>query len=153
MNIDYISSDTATLYESLSGTEKRMELLWGDRVRVLTSSGSRRKVKARGIEGYVKTADLGGESLLEVYFIDVGQGDGVLVRTPNNKHILIDGGYNRAKQPTGKNAADFVDWKFAKDYGKQKIKLDAMIALLMPFQIVELVRSGKILMARGRVST
>jgi beta-lactamase superfamily II metal-dependent hydrolase len=128
MAIDYISSDTAALYESSSGSKKRMELLWGDSVRVLTSVGSRRKVMARGVFGYVNTSDLGGESLLEVYFIDVGQGDGVLIRTPNNKHVLIDGGYNRAKQPTGKNAADFVDWKFGKDYGKRKIKLDAMIA-------------------------
>ena len=37
-------------------------------------------------------------------------------------------------------------------YGDSE-KLDAMIELLVPFQIVELVRSGKILMARGRVST
>ncbi|MEQ9562258.1 MAG: MBL fold metallo-hydrolase [Woeseiaceae bacterium] len=128
MAIDYIKSDTATLYKSQSGSEKLTELLWGDSVQVLTTSGSRRKVKARGRTGYVKSGDLGGESLLEVYFIDVGQGDGVLIRTPNNKHIMIDGGYKRSKQPTGKNAADFVDWKFAKDYGKTKIKLDAMIA-------------------------
>ena len=128
MEIDYIKSDTAPLYESLTGSKKRMELLWGDSVRVLSNSGARRKVKARGIEGYVKPDDLGGESLLEVYFIDVGQGDGVLIRTPDNRHIMIDGGYNRAKQPTGKNAADFVDWKFYRDYGKRKIKLDAMVA-------------------------
>lgn len=128
MPIDYISSDTAPLYESMTGSKKRMELLWGDSVHVLTTSGSRRKVKARGIVGFVNHDDLGGESLLEVYFIDVGQGDGVLIRTPDNKHIMIDGGYNRAKQPTGKNAADFVDWKFGRDYGKRKIKLDAMIA-------------------------
>ncbi len=128
MSIEYIKSDTAPLYESLTGNKKRMELLWGDSVRVLSTSGARRKVKARGIEGYVKSGDLGGESLLEVYFIDVGQGDGVLIRTPNNKHIMVDGGYKRAKLPTRKNAADFVDWKFFRDYGKHKIKLDAMIA-------------------------
>jgi acetolactate synthase-1/3 small subunit len=32
-------------------------------------------------------------------------------------------------------------------------KLDALVALLEPFKIVELVRSGKILMARGRATT
>jgi beta-lactamase superfamily II metal-dependent hydrolase len=85
-------------------------------------------VKARGREGWVKTSDLGTESLLEVYFIDVGQGDGVLLRTPDHRHILIDGGWPRRNQDTGKNAADFVDWKFSKDYGKRRIDLDAMIA-------------------------
>jgi hypothetical protein len=63
-----------------------------------------------------------------VYFIDVGQGDGVLVRTPGGRHLMVDGGYKRASQPTGKNAADFVDWKFAVDYGRPQIHLDAMLA-------------------------
>jgi competence protein ComEC len=30
--------------------------------------------------------------LLEIYFIDVGQGDGILIKTPNDKAIIIDGG-------------------------------------------------------------
>ena len=29
---------------------------------------------------------------LEIYFIDVGQGDSTLIVTPNDKTILIDGG-------------------------------------------------------------
>jgi acetolactate synthase-1/3 small subunit len=32
-------------------------------------------------------------------------------------------------------------------------KLDALLSLLRPFNIVELVRSGKILMARGQATT
>ena len=71
---------------------------------------------------------IGDESLLEVYFIDVGQGDGVLIRTPDDRHILIDGGFKPASQPTGKNTTDFVDWKFAKDYGLEHIDLDVMMA-------------------------
>ena len=48
------------------------------------------------------------------------------------------------------------------DYGSQSLvlrvfggseKLDALTALLEPFRLIELVRSGKILMARGRAST
>lgn len=52
----------------------------------------------------------------------------MLIRVPDGRHILIDGGYTRAKQPTGKSAADFVDWKFFKDYGLARIQLDAVIA-------------------------
>ncbi len=48
------------------------------------------------------------------------------------------------------------------DYGAESLilrvygssdKIDALIALLEPFQLSELVRSGKILMARGRATT
>ncbi len=48
------------------------------------------------------------------------------------------------------------------DYGPESLilrvfgasdKLDAFISLLRPFELVELVRSGKILMARGRATT
>jgi beta-lactamase superfamily II metal-dependent hydrolase len=127
MAIDYIKEEKIGVYDAASGGKKLIELLWGDRVSVLTASGSRRKVKARGVTGYVDADALGGESLLELYFIDVGQGDGVLIRTPDHRHILVDGGFRRKGQPTNKNAADFVDWKFRKDYGKTKISLDAMI--------------------------
>ena len=49
----------------------------------------------------------------------------MLIRWPDDRHVLLDGGYNRAKQPSGKNAADFVDWKFFKDYEQSTIALDA----------------------------
>lgn len=77
--------------------------------------------------GYIDPKYLGDKPLLELYFIDVGQGDGILIVTPERKHILIDGGYTRKMQPHGKSAADFVDWKFAKDYKEQKIVIDEMI--------------------------
>ncbi len=42
--------------------------------------------------------------------------------------MLVDGGLPRSHQQTGKNAADFVDWKFAVEYGDLDIHLDAMVA-------------------------
>jgi len=124
MTVDYIGTDTA---EMVLENGKKMELLWGDRVEVYDDADPA-TVKARGKKGTLAKKYLGGKSLLELYFIDVGQGDGVLIKSPDDRHILIDGGYERRKQPTGKNAADFVDWKFFKDYGRDEIALDMIIA-------------------------
>ena len=146
---DVIKSDTANYYRTAkqaredNGSRKspssgrKGTYIWGDRVRVLESKPSVKRVSARGVEYWVNNRHLGGEPLLEVYVIDVGQGDGVLVVTPEGHNIMVDGGNTRAFQNGGKNAADFIDWKFFKDYvsfadrddpDKTKIQLDAMIA-------------------------
>jgi competence protein ComEC len=35
---------------------------------------------------------------LTVYFIDVGQGDGILIKTPDDKYILVDSGPSDAEE-------------------------------------------------------
>lgn len=128
--IDHVSVDTTPFYRESTDSKPLMDLLWGDRVEIVEKSGSRVKVRARGRKnyGWVEKSALGGQALLELYFIDVGQGDGILIKTPNGRHLMIDGGYRRKSQDTGKSAADFVDWKFFHDYGEDRIVLDAMIA-------------------------
>lgn len=54
---------------------------------------------------------------MEVHFINVGQGDSMLIQTPNNKNILIDAG----RPEYGKQVV-----KYLKKYGVNKI--DLMIA-------------------------
>jgi beta-lactamase superfamily II metal-dependent hydrolase len=129
MAIDYVSADQAPVL-SASGRKTGVSLLWGDRVEVVAVRGSLAEVRSGRVTGtgFVDRSHLGGRSLLEFYFIDVGQGDGVLVRTPDHRHVLIDGGLPRKRQMTGKNAADFVDWKFVRDYRRKAIALDAVIA-------------------------
>jgi beta-lactamase superfamily II metal-dependent hydrolase len=128
--IKYLKTDSAKLYEDYTSGKVIIELLWGDTIEVLPGDpeNGRVKVRARGQEGFVRQSDLGDNPLLEIYFIDVGQGDGVLIVTPDRKHILVDGGYPRKDQNHGKSAADFVDWKFFHDYGKNRITLDCMIS-------------------------
>jgi len=131
MQTRYVATDTTKVYATATARSAERELLWGDRVFLDPAQppvNGRVAVRARGLPGFVKPAELGDTSLLEFYFIDVGQGDGVLIRTPDDRHLMIDGGFTRSKQPTGKNAADFVDWKFTRDYGRSKITLDAMLA-------------------------
>jgi beta-lactamase superfamily II metal-dependent hydrolase len=130
--IRYISKDTAMLY---IGPKFKIELLWGDKIKVDEDAIKEGRVKcwARGLTGYISKDAYGEESLLEIYIIDVGQGDGILIKCPDEekaslgRHILIDGGYKRDKQPTMKSAADFVDWKFSKEYGSDSILIDDMI--------------------------
>ena len=113
--------------------EDGTHLLWGDRVRVLAEDQSGVLVSARGTQGRVRADQLGDGPVLEIYVIDVGQGDGILVVTPEGHHLMIDGGNPRPRQPTRRNAADFVDWKFHEDYrtddtDPNEINLDVLIA-------------------------
>lgn len=129
----YVGTDSAVVQVAPDDDTVVTNLLWGDGVEFVGSqvSGGKRKVRARGRNrtGWIDVDALdGGRPLLELYVIDVGQGDGILIRTPDFRHILIDGGYPRQKQNTGKSAGDFVDWKFFEDYGLDRIDLDAMIA-------------------------
>ncbi len=129
----YVATDTAMVFATAEGRDLIASLLWGDGVQFVEDEirSGRRKVRMRGRTrvGWIDEEALeGGEALLELYFIDVGQGDGVLIRTPDFRHILIDGGYSRSKQNTHKSAGDFVDWKFFEDYALDRIELDAMIA-------------------------
>jgi beta-lactamase superfamily II metal-dependent hydrolase len=126
----YVSRDTTTLYQEADPSKVLIELLWGDTVFIEDEEvvDGKQKVRARACTGWVKAADLMDEPLLELYFIDVGQGDSVLIVTPDRQHILLDGGYPRVNQNHGKSGADFVDWKFKRDYGKDVIDLDMMIA-------------------------
>jgi beta-lactamase superfamily II metal-dependent hydrolase len=125
--IAYLSAQTARA-DATDGKDD-FTLLWGDRARVLRREAGRAEVHARDREGWIdEDAIEGGQRLLELYFIDVGQGDGVLISFPDGKHVMIDGGYKRTLQPTGKSGADFVDWKFVKDYERDVIDLDAVIA-------------------------
>lgn len=118
----------STLSYSSRGELVEVSLLWGDTVQILRRDGETCYARARGRYGSVPTRHLQSDPLLEVYFIDVGQGDGTLVRTPDRRHLIVDGGLERSKQQTGKNAADFTDWKFFVDYGDHRIRLDGMVA-------------------------
>src|SRR5919108_1116508 len=121
----YVGSFTADL-EDEDG-RRLATLLWGDPVHVLAASGSRTQVLARGWSGWVATSDLSEESLLEIYVIDVGQGDGVLVKTPAGKWFMVDAGRPAGEQMTKKGAANFVRWKFIRDLRLDAVALDFVV--------------------------
>ncbi|MEL7449464.1 MAG: hypothetical protein AAFN78_09660, partial [Pseudomonadota bacterium] len=90
-------------------------------------------VRARGRPGWIRKSHIRQKSwtyngLLEFYVIDVGQGDGVLCRTPDDRWHLIDAGRPNSHQMTKKGAANFLRWKFYRDLGMDRIKLHSLTA-------------------------
>lgn len=63
------------------------------------------KVRCRNVTGYIKESEMQAERPLEVNFIDVGQGDGCHIVTPDDKHFLIDAGGSD-------NMYRFLKWRF-----------------------------------------
>ena len=110
-----------------TGKKTLATLLWGDPLHEVQRAAGRVQVRARGQLGWVDEAFVGAEGepgLLELYIIDVGQGDGVLMRTPHdNAWHLIDAGVRAADQMTKKGAANFVRWKFFEDLRQNSVHL------------------------------
>ncbi len=105
----YLDTDMVTVYETgADGKKKRLAtLLWGDQVKVLGKSAGFWKLDFTTrvwdntkkkyiwkkhdafIDGDVVFRD---DPLLKVRFVDVGQGDGAIIESPDGQIILVDGG-------------------------------------------------------------
>lgn len=63
------------------------------------------KVRTRNMDGYIKPEQMQANRIMEVNFVDVGQGDGCHIVTPDDKHFLIDAGPKD-------NMYRFLKWRF-----------------------------------------
>lgn len=63
------------------------------------------KVRGRNKDGFVLPEEIQFERILEVNFIDVGQGDGCHIVTPEDKHLIIDAGESD-------NMYRFLKWRY-----------------------------------------
>jgi beta-lactamase superfamily II metal-dependent hydrolase len=66
------------------------------------------KVHARNRSGYVLPDQIQFDRVLEVNFIDVGQGDGCHIVTPDDKHFIVDAG-------ASDNMFRFLKWRFNRE--------------------------------------
>jgi beta-lactamase superfamily II metal-dependent hydrolase len=82
-------------------------LLLGDWLRVTgpVDANGWVPVKARGDVGWLLADQISPTRLLEVNFVDIGQGDGCHIVTPDDRVILIDAGI-------GDNMARFLSWRY-----------------------------------------
>ncbi len=89
-------------------------LLLGDYLKYLgETNGDWAKVKCRGDEGWLKSDWFSEQRLLEINFVDIGQGDGCHLVTPDDEVILIDAGEGEGfAGKGGDNMARFISWRY-----------------------------------------
>jgi Metallo-beta-lactamase superfamily len=124
MTIKYINNKTSPLYRSSTNGSREMILIFGDEVKTSGSPvNGRVQAEFRERKGFISgnhLGHLGNEPALEIYFIDVGQGDSTFIVTPNRKKILIDGGVN-------KRAFGFMAWKYRLDKEGSPVDIDLLV--------------------------
>src|SRR6185503_2767007 len=80
---------------------KTFQLYWGDEVDIVAQGTKDVRVKVKGLNGTIaqgriaKKCKFRAERLLRLSMIDVQQGDGLILETPGDKTIFIDGGDNQ----------------------------------------------------------
>ncbi len=115
---------SAVAYEKPDGKNAVQHLLWGSYVGDLgkrdgsytvkdvhkvVGSGSYAKahIRDRKEPCWIREHEIQNERCLEVIFVDIGQGDGCLMVTPDDNHMVIDAG-------EGDNMHRFLRWRFGR---------------------------------------
>ena len=120
----YAARALVKVYKNRTGGKGAANLFLGEWMKVMDEkiSATRRvHVRYRGGEGYVEPGDLSKNRHLEIFFIDVSQGDGILIQTPDDRRILIDAGESE-------DAHEFIRNKYRLDKPDNYIDFEAVIA-------------------------
>jgi competence protein ComEC len=103
------------------GERKSYVLIFGDEVDTVggaaPSGANYSRVRYRGRLGEWKTPPLTQTRSLEMYFLDVGQGDAAFIVTPNGTKILVDGGLRD-------RALGFLIWMYRLDQPGNTVTVD-----------------------------
>jgi competence protein ComEC len=103
------------------GERKSYVLTYGDKVNTRTGAApgglGYKRVEYRGRLGEWKEPPLMTSRSLEMYFLDVGQGDAAFIVTPNDTKILVDGGLRE-------RALGFLIWKYRLDLDGNSVTID-----------------------------
>ncbi|MGE0474226.1 MAG: ComEC/Rec2 family competence protein [Nitrospirales bacterium] len=140
-----IAVDLARVYRTPTGSELITTLAWGDKVlvnkitaryieiRLSTNQwisdvskteeptvGYIRHSKSNGIKPKDTVVKLDSLPILKVDFVDVQQGDGTVIESPNGKVIIIDGGDNQL-------FARYLAGRYRKSTNKKPKEIDAIV--------------------------
>ncbi len=119
--IRYAKGPLIYLFDRGNLKTRKRELLWGDWLRIGDDIDDEWSEVRWGRNTFaVKKRDYQQERVLEMIFLDVGQGDGCILTVPGarEKIMIIDAG-------VGDNMERFLNWRF-KDF-KEKLKFHAAI--------------------------
>ncbi len=122
MALRFLNKKTHRFYfVNEAGERKSYVLTFGDEVDTrqgaAPSGAAFRRVAYRGRVGEWREPALSRTRGLELYFLDVGQGDAAFIVTPNNTKILIDGGLRE-------RALGFLIWKYRLDLAGNDVTID-----------------------------
>jgi competence protein ComEC len=122
MAVRFLNKKTHRFYFVNEEDERKSYvLIFGDEVNTLQgaapSGADYNRVRYRGRTGEWKEPPLNSNRNLELYFLDVGQGDAAFIVTPNNTKILVDGGLRD-------RALGFLIWKYRLDQGNNSVTID-----------------------------
>jgi beta-lactamase superfamily II metal-dependent hydrolase len=108
----FVSRGDVYLRDINNRNKKVKQVLWGDWLSIEEETGDGWATIKWGEQRYwIKASDCQSERPLEVVFVDVGQGDGCLLITPElppqEKVLIIDAGQQS-------NMYSFIGWRFGK---------------------------------------
>ncbi len=93
IKLAYCKYPEAYIYDPSDKKKKKKHLFWGDTVQIKgPQEGNYFPVYCRDETGLMLKDDLEYEPLLDIIFLDVGQGDSCIIVTPKDDKILIDAG-------------------------------------------------------------
>ncbi len=103
----YAEFPSIKIYKSSEGNSWNNHLLFGDYIKIINTNvvNNRIYVKSRNTMGWVKTNQIMKNRVMEVNFVDIGQGDGCHIVTPDDRHIIIDAGKTD-------NMNRYLTWRF-----------------------------------------
>jgi beta-lactamase superfamily II metal-dependent hydrolase len=103
----YAEYPSIKIYADSKGNAWKNHLLFGDYIKILDTDivNMRVKARSRGCTGWVRTDQIRKDRILEVNFVDIGQGDGCHIVTPDDRHIIIDAGKTD-------NMNRYLTWRF-----------------------------------------
>ena len=104
------------IYKKNTGNAWANHLLFGDYITIksLEIVNGRVRARSRNKNGWVKADEIQKNRVLEVNFVDIGQGDGCHIVTPDDQHIIVDSGMSD-------NMNRYLIWRFYLYYKTERL--------------------------------